>query len=337
MENFPEYDDSELGEEAAEELAALELMSEARVKITGLEGAAALAYCTPTPLEVHRHRWLGSAAREWPPEEQPYGAIENIFEEADRLARAAGYKNARAMGDDLKVAAEEREAVEWEAQLDKAAKRREAALKGAATRAANRRAAKLAAMSEEERQRLYETLGGEDTEAAQDTPNDGDIPTPNDGAAPADHPTKITFEAIQQNAGDFAINFTCRVTGRTFNAAHIRLILAHLQLQKGFEEVSADWWGGDTTIVDTAIAIWEDRLWAATAPHGQEEDTARRYAIAMVARGINKEYPELAAALRAWVKEGKSAAQCMVAVMGSQWREVVTPKEVGYFVERVQS
>lgn len=288
--------DSLLTEEEAQEYARLELASEAHVAITGLSGAASLEYVELTPSQSERLRFLGSPNTLWPDYIHPMEYAENEFEEADRLARIAGYNNARAMGEALKPAWEAAQQEEADRRLVLRQKRSEAAKRAAATRRANSQA--------------------QTTEPAPPLP------------------LKVNISAYDN--GEWEVQMSQTYTGTSYEAAYYRVIISQLKLARAFEPtIKEDWYAGNTDILDMAIAIWEDRLARATTEPGSEQEREYQYRRAVVADSINADYPDLAATVRSMVAARETPAAILLWFVGTRWAKELTVQAIIMLIDRI--
>ena len=279
----------ELTEAAAEEYARLECIGEYNLWLTGLDGAAGVAYAELTAEEGARLAYLGGAHRDWPDDITPSSYYENAAEELNIYARRAGYANARAAAAALRPAYEARQQAIADAKIEAAIGRSEAAKKSAATRRRNREAmartnrvmreaAEAAARADGA---LFAQHGYEDntdTEAAEIARMNGH--TAPAAAEPAINAVNIFVNGRLDNPAPgsavWELKYDYHYEGATFEEAFSRCVLAQLRLSRLSEGAMSGIFDGDHRLTDVLIGLWDYRLAVASGRYrGVEFHLAR--------------------------------------------------------------
>jgi hypothetical protein len=278
----------ELTEEAAEEYARLECIGEYHLWLTGLDGAAGVAYAELTAEEGARLRYLGGAHRDWPEDITPSSYYENAAEELNIYARRAGYANARAASAALRPAYEARQQAIADARIDAAIGRREAAKKSAATRRRNREAmARTNRVMREAAEAAIAGVGAYVTNAVNGSMNGHTAPALEPTPAPAPAAAEPTINAVNisshgrvdtpaPGSAVWELKYNYCYEGATFNEAFSRVVLAQLRLSRISEAAMSGIFDADHRLTDLLIGLWDYRLAVATGLYkGVDYDLAR--------------------------------------------------------------
>lgn len=133
-------------------------------------------------------------------------------------------------------------------------------------------------------------------------------------------------------------SYTHYQEGASYEEAYCKVIIAQLRLARAFELTNDDWWGKDTTITDTAIAIWQNRLERLQSRDGE---ALMNYRIkrAQVAKWLEADHPELAYEIRSrvWEEGHWTPAKILFWFCASSWVPEVSAEVVILFMDHCRN